>query len=159
MKTPALIILILTFNALALTPEAEKGKTAIAACMSCHNAELIPQLAPPFYGVQNKYKKVYENKQDFIKSINAWAKKPTQEKALMQRPIKILGLMPPMPLPDDMLNNIGAYIYEENFGPPCKHWANDLKNDTTANMKTGKGKGMGSNHDAMIRMKYQQLCQ
>ena len=168
MKISILITLILSFNAMALTPEAKKGKVAIAACMSCHNAELNPALAPPFYGVQNKYKQVFEDKQIFIQAINEWAKKPTLEKAIMNRPVKILGLMPPMPLPDDMLNNIGAYLYEEDFAPPCEHWANDLKNSDSSDSGHSKGKGkgkgkgnkkgQGGNHDAMIRMKYNQLC-
>ena len=94
----------------------------------------------------------------------------------MNRPIKTLGLMPAMPLPDDMLKSIGTYIYEEEFAPPCTHWANDLakiNSDPTAkkgsgqgkgkgkgmgNGQRGMGKGNGGNHDAMIQMKYSQLC-
>ena len=30
--------------------------------------------------------------------------------------------MPPLPLPDAMLEKIAAYIYEEQFVPPCSHW-------------------------------------
>ncbi len=169
MKKLALLTLVLVFNAMALTPEAEKGKTAISACLACHNAELTPSLAPPFYGVQNRYKRNYEDKQSFITAISDWAKNPTQEKALMKRPLKKLGLMPAMPLPDEMLAQIGAYLYEETFEPPCTHWANDLKNSTVSQpqskgmgrgMGRGQGKGMAQsgNHNAMIQMKYNQLC-
>ena len=165
MKKLTLLILALAFNALALTPEAEIGETAISACMACHNAELTPSLAPPFYGVQNKYKRSFSDKQSFITAISDWAKKPTLENALMQRPIQKLGLMPAMPLPDEMLAQIGAYLYEETFEPPCTHWANDLKNSSNPQPQgQGRGKGMGrgkaqgGNHDAMIRMKYKQLC-
>ena len=154
---------------MALTPDAEKGKLVIAVCMACHNAELTPALAPPLYGVQNKYKQKYNNQEDFIKAISNWVKVPSLENALMQRPVKMLGLMPAMALPDDMLKSIGAYLYEEKFPAPCTHWANDLSNSDSMNnngkgAKKGKGrgqsngKGKGSNHDAMIRMKYDQLC-
>lgn len=169
MKKLTLLTLALAFNALALTPEAEKGKTAIAACLACHNAELTPALAPPFYGVQNKYKQAFSEKQMFIQAISDWAKNPTLENSLMKRPVQKLGLMPAMPLPDEMLAQIGAYLFEEEFEPPCTHWANDL-NNSTASQGQGKGRGMGrgqghgkgmgqgGNHDAMIRMKYNQLC-
>lgn len=175
MKKLTLLTLALAFNALALTPEAEKGKAAIGACLSCHNAELTPSLAPPFYGVQNKYKQAFSDKAMFVQAISDWAKHPSEENALMKRPIQKLGLMPAMPLPDEMLAQIGAYLYEEEFEPPCTHWANDLKNSTeTQSQGQGKGQGMdrgqgkrqgrgkgmgqGGNHDAMIRMKYNQLC-
>ncbi len=165
MKKLMLITLVFAFNSMALTPEAEKGKVAISACLACHNPELTPSLAPPFYGVQNRYKRNYDDKQSFITAISNWAKNPSQEKALMKRPVKKLGLMPAMPLPDDMLAQIGAYLYEENFEPPCTHWANDLKNSSNSQPQgQGRGKGMGrgkaqgGNHDAMIRMKYNQLC-
>ncbi len=159
MKNLTLITLILAFNSMALTLEAEKGKTAINACLACHNAELTPSLAPPFYGVQNRYKRNYADKQSFITAVSDWAKNPTQEKALMKRPVKKFGLMPAMPLPDEMLAQIGAYLYEETFEAPCTHWANDLKNSSGSQPQgNGQGMGRGGNHDAMIRMKYNQLC-
>jgi|GEM_PF-1877774 len=164
-----MILLAFTMNVFALTPEAEKGKATIAVCMSCHNPELNPALAPPFYGVQNKYKQAHDNQESFVQAISDWAKHPTLEKALMNRPVKMLGLMPAMPLPDDMLKSIATYLYEENFEPPCTHWAIDLakidsgsSSEQSKGMGKGKGagngKGSGGNHDAMIRMKYNQLC-
>lgn len=151
MKT-ILILIAVSFNSMALTLEAEKGKSAIGVCMSCHNAQLNPALAPPFYGVQNKYNQAFNKQETFVKAIVDWVKKPTMEKAVMKRPIKMLGIMPAMPLPDDLLNSIGVYLYEETFDAPCTHWANDLKKASSTK------KGHGNNHDAMIRMKYNQLC-
>lgn len=146
------ILLAISFNSMALTLEAEKGKKAIAVCMSCHNAETNPALAPPMYGVQNKYKQAFDSKDSFVKAIVDWVEEPSMEKAIMKRPIKMLGLMPPMPLPDEVLKSIGAYLYEEEFDAPCAHWENDLKKTNILK------KGHGNNHDAMIRMKYNQLC-
>lgn len=173
MKIFIILLTIASFNTMALSTEGEKGKAAIAVCMSCHNAELTPALAPPFFGVQNKYKQAYDNQESFVQAISDWAKNPTQEGALMKRPVQMLGLMPAMPLPDDMLKSIGTYLYEEEFAPPCTHWANDLaKSDSNSTAQKGQGKGMGKgkghgmgkgkgnggNHDAMIQMKYNQLC-
>ena len=161
MKIMTLLITFLSLNAMALSPDAEKGKAAIAVCLSCHNEELNPPLAPPLYGVQNKYKQTYNDKQGFVDAISNWVKSPSLDGALMRRPIQKLGLMPAMPLPDDMLASIAAYIYEQEFEAPCTHWANDLANSSSNSPKlqgNGRGKGRGNNHDAMIRMKYNQLC-
>lgn len=164
MKKLMLLLIITSINTFALTPEAEKGKAAIAVCLSCHNAEIEPALAPPLYGVQNKYKQVFADKEVFVQAIIDWVQKPSLENALMKRPVKKLGLMPAMPLPDDMLKSIATYLYEEEFEPPCTHWANDLKNSdaNTSRHQNGMGKGtrkgQGGNHEAMIRMKYNQLC-
>jgi len=162
MKYIVLLMALIAFNVWALTPEAEKGKGSIPVCLSCHNADLNPPLAPPFYGVQNRYMMKYNNKSDFIKAIVKWVKMPTIDNALMQRPVKKLGLMPAMPMPDDMLKTIAAYLYEEEFLPPCTHWANEIKNSESMQNKgknASRNKGpKGNNHDAMIRKKYNQLC-
>ena len=171
MKFILLLITFISFNVMALTPEAEKGKLVIAVCMACHNAELTPALGPPLYGVQNKYKQKYNNQQDFVNAISNWVKSPSLDNALMQRPVKMLGLMPAMSLPDEMLKSIGTYLYEEEFPAPCTHWANEIKNsEPIKNQGKGPKKGMGKghskgkngkgkNHDNMILMKYNQLCQ
>ena len=162
MKYIVLLMALVGFNVWALTPEAEKGKVSIPVCLSCHNAELNPPLAPPFYGVQNRYKMKYNNKSDFIEAIVNWVKNPSIENALMQRPVKKLGLMPAMPLPDDMLKTIAAYVYEEEFSAPCKHWENEIKNSESIQNKgrgASRNKGSkGNNHDVMIRKKYNQMC-
>jgi hypothetical protein len=154
MPIKLLLCLIIPFNLQALSPEAENGKEVIATCLACHNAEIIPALAPPLYGIQKKYKQVYGEKKAFIQAVSNWTKKPSVEKSIMKRPLKMLGLMPAMSLPNNMLTNIGAYLYEENFPPPCFHWSNELNK---SNDQSG-GKGQGGNHQAMIKMKYDQLC-
>jgi hypothetical protein len=60
---------------------------------------------------------------------------------------------------------IGVYLYEQEFAPPCTHWANELKNSSRSPPQAqamgrgqGKGMGQGGNHDAMIGMKCNQLC-
>lgn len=137
----------------ALSPEAEQGKASAAVCLSCHNAELTPPKAPPFFGVQNKYKLSYPDKKEFVNAVTNWVKNPTEVNALMKRPVKMLGIMPALPLPDDMLNQIAAYLYEEQFEPPCVHWANDL---ATAGAP-GKN-GRNGNHTKMVQNQYNKFC-
>ena len=146
MKRLLVLIAIVSTSVAALTPEAEKGEQAIVACMSCHNPELTPALAPPFFGVQNRYTREYSDKAEFISAIVNWVKQPTMDKALMRRPVRELGLMPAMPLPDEMLVQIAAYLYEKEFEPPCTHWASDI------------AKGNKDNHTRMVEDNFNNLC-
>lgn len=150
--------LIVSQLSFALTPDAEKGKASVAVCLSCHNATLEPPKAPPFFGVKNRYIRDYQDKEGFIKAITDWVKNPSEEKALMKRPVKILGVMPAMPLPDDMLNQIASYLYEEQFDPPCEHWSNELSRPSPQGKgKRGKGKGK-NNHEKMVQNQYNKFC-
>jgi hypothetical protein len=57
-----------------------------------------------------------------VKNMSDFVKAPSLDLAIHDQAVKQLGLMPPMPLPDEMLRNIATYILEENFPPPCDHW-------------------------------------
>ena len=103
-------------------------------------------MAPPFFGVQNRYIREYSDKAEFISAIVNWVKQPTMDKALMRRPVRELGLMPAMPLPDEMLVQIAAYLYEKEFEPPCTHWASDI------------AKGNKDNHTRMVEDNFNNLC-
>jgi hypothetical protein len=53
---------------------------------------------------------------------------PTLEAAIHDEALGQLGLMPPMPLPDEFLRKIVTYIQEKQFPPPCDHWQMAVKN-------------------------------
>ena len=116
------VSVILTFEALAFTPEADAGKEQFAVCNACHNPALEPPLAPPMWGIQRRYKMLAESKDQFIDLVAAFAAAPSQEKAIFTQAVENLGLMPPVALPDEQLRGIAAYIWEEQFAPPCAHW-------------------------------------
>lgn len=107
----------------ALSPEAIEGKSLYPTCHVCHNPEANPPLGPPMWGVQRRYKNSTIDKDDFIESMVDFVKQPTLENAKLYKAVEMMGLMPPLPLPDDILKKIAAYIYEEDFAPPCTHWA------------------------------------
>lgn len=48
--------------------------------------------------------------------------KPLKEKAIHDEALAQLGLMPALQMPDDLLKKIAAYIFDEQFLPPCTHW-------------------------------------
>ncbi len=131
----------------SLSESAIQGKAVFAVCQSCHDASLNPPKAPPMYGVQRRYQRQYENQQAFVDAIVQFVSQPTEDRALMKHPIKKLGLMPALPLGDDMLSNIATYIYEENFEPPCDHWANAISSE--------KGKGK---HRKQVQSSFNELC-
>ena len=126
-----LTITLLTVDGYALSPEATEGKTLYPSCHVCHNPEMEKPLAPPMWGVQRRYKKNSLDKNDFVNSMAAFVKEPTLEKAIHDEALGQLGLMPALPMPDDMLKKIATYIFEENFLPPCTHWKIAVKNATS----------------------------
>ena len=124
-KTQLLILVsaaLYTVNSNALSPDAVEGKDLYPACHVCHNQAMDPPLGPPMWGVQRRYKRDTLDNEDFVKSMVSFVKAPTMESAIHDEAVVQLGLMPPMPLPDEILNKIATYILEENFLPPCDHW-------------------------------------
>lgn len=106
----------------ALSTEAVEGKRLYPTCHVCHNPEMDPPLGPPMWGVQRRYKKHTRNQDEFVQSVVDFVKAPTLASAIQHNAVKQLGLMPPLPLPDEILKKIAIYIYEEDFPPPCAHW-------------------------------------
>jgi len=111
-----------TMNSYALSPEAIEGKSLYPTCHVCHNQEMDPPLGPPMWGVQRRYKRGTLDKEDFVQSMVNFVKAPTLDSAIHDEAVEQLGLMPPLPLPDEMLEKISSYILEEQFSPPCAHW-------------------------------------
>ena len=107
----------------ALSAEAIEGEALYPTCHVCHNPEAEPPLGPPMWGVQRRYKRSSIDDEDFIKSMVSFVKKPTRENARHDMAVEQMGLMPPLPLPYEVLQKIATYILEEKFPPPCAHWA------------------------------------
>lgn len=122
------VLTLLSVNSFALSPEATEGKSLYPACHVCHNPEMEKPLAPPMWGVQRRYKKNSLDKEDFINSMTSFVKEPTLEKAIHDEALRQLGLMPALPMPEDLLKKISTYIFEEQFLPPCTHWKIAVKN-------------------------------
>jgi len=74
------------------------------------------------WGVKRRYLKHYGNDSDFVKNMVAFVKAPSLERAIHTPALQQLGLMPALPLPDPILNNLAQFILENEFEPPCDHW-------------------------------------
>ena len=114
--------LLFATNSHALSADAVAGKSLYPACHVCHNQEMDPPLGPPMWGVQRRYRMGTLDAEEFVASRVAFVKTPALENAKHDEAVQQLGLMPPMPLPDEMLEKIATYILEEQFPPPCAHW-------------------------------------
>lgn len=122
---PAVLPLTAMFwagSSLGLGPDAIEGRSLYPACHVCHDQEADPPLGPPMWGVQRRYQMATIDDQDFVQSMVSFVKAPTLESARHHEAVRQLGLMPPLPLPDEMLRKISIYILEERFPPPCAHW-------------------------------------
>ncbi len=123
-------VILLAGLSLAMTTQAaasdktfmEGKKLFQENCLTCHNAELEPAQAPPMFGVQMKYKMATKDKTAFVDKVTAFATNPTEDKALLKMPVKMLGVMPNMGFEEDDVRKIAAYIHDETFEPPCNHW-------------------------------------
>ncbi|MCW8826911.1 MAG: cytochrome C [Gammaproteobacteria bacterium] len=125
-----LAVSLFSVNSYALSPVAEEGKTLYPTCHVCHNQEMDPPLGPPMWGVQRRYKNNSLDSEDFVQSMVDFVKNPTLQTAIHHEAVDQLGLMPPLPLPDEMLSKISTYIQEESFPPPCAHWRIAVKRAT-----------------------------
>lgn len=89
-------------------------------CQNCHApfADADTRLAPPFFAIRKHYLKEYPEKGDFIKAIMAFVDKPSEEKVLMKGAREKFGLMPPISLDIDVLNDLAIYLYDEEQPSP-----------------------------------------
>ena len=87
-------------------------------------------LGPPMWGDTTSLQKNTIDNEDFVQSMVDFVKKPTLETAIHDMAVEQMGLMPALPLPDNLLKKIATYILEEQFPPPCDHWVIAVKRAT-----------------------------
>jgi len=64
-------------------------------------------------GIQRRYKNNTIDDEDFVQSMVNFVKNPTLEDAKHDIAVEQMELMPPLPLPDKLLEKIANYILEE----------------------------------------------
>ena len=66
-------------------------------CMTCHSAigkTHDALIAPPIIAVKRRYMMAYDEREDFIKNVVAWAKEPKEENGIMFGAIDKFKTMP-----------------------------------------------------------------
>ncbi len=131
---------------LAMLATAEEPVDPLAACTACHEPGQAVQ-APPFWMVQQRYRREHASEESMRRAIEQWLREPTEEKALLKRAVKQHGLMPRLELTEAERAAAARALVETQFEPPCEYWKQQLSQGSA---------GMG--RMAMLRMKYNQLC-
>lgn len=118
---------VLTTETLAdleqITPlsEEEGARLLQQNCYTCHNpasASHDDMLAPPLAGIKNKYQQLYPDRNVFVQRVATFTKTPTKENAVMRGPVRRFGLMPPVALPLEEVQQLAAFIYDHELPVP-----------------------------------------
>jgi len=90
-------------------------------CLSCHSVsakhEPTNAIAPPLFAVKNHLSE-FSDRDAFIAHVSEWVKSPDAENARMPGAVKKFGLMPALPLADDVLAEISAWLYDTPMNKP-----------------------------------------
>ncbi|ERM83328.1 hypothetical protein P872_15915 [Rhodonellum psychrophilum GCM71 = DSM 17998] len=109
------------------TPEISSGKSdnlkALKLldqnCLSCHNPDMTgghaSRLAPPIFKVREHYYREDITKEEFTASILNFVKNPSEDKTKMRGAIRNFGLMPSLVIPQEDLELIVNYIYDNDL--------------------------------------------
>lgn len=107
-------------------------------CYVCHSpsAAMEDRIAPPMVAVKMHYISEDTSKEDFMNAFTQWMKAPSEENAKMPGAVRKFGVMPYQPYTDEVIQQIGEYLYEYDIEQP--EWFEDH-----FNQEHGKGKGKG----------------
>lgn len=129
--------------------DAEALKLFQQKCYACHSVTTKSHdeiIAPPMIAVKKRYSMQYDNKEDFVNAVVAYASDPKAENALMVGAINKFKAMPKQAFLEEDLREIATYIYDNEIETPEwfeGHFQQNHKNGM--GMGQGMGKGMGRN--------------
>lgn len=105
-------------------------------CYVCHSptANHDDRIGPPMIAVKKHYLMEGMTKEAFINDIQNWIKNPTEENAKMHGAVRRFGVMPKQVFPEETIQLISEYMYENDIEEP--EWFED-------HFKSNKGKRKG----------------
>lgn len=98
-----------------------RGESLIATnCYSCHStdAPMNGRLAPPMAGVRSHYLTDTSSLPGFTGELIRFVHRPDKTYSKMPGAVRRFGLMPALPLPDEELEAIAAYIFYSDLDAP-----------------------------------------
>lgn len=106
-------------NEITSAKEIHPGKELMETyCFSCHmppgSVSHDDRIGPPMKAVKMHYKEDGVSKEEFIKQIQQWINSPSEENARMHGALDKFGVMPPLPLPNDISSQIADYMYDND---------------------------------------------
>lgn len=90
-------------------------------CYLCHDPNSKSHdnlLAPPMAGVKYQYTKAHPDKNEFVNAMTSFIMKPNKSTALLKKPVKTVGLMPPTVLSEEQVQAVVDYIYDNEIKTP-----------------------------------------
>lgn len=114
-------------------------------CYICHSptASEEVRIAPPMIAIKKHYIDNDTSKESFKYDLQAWVNNPTNENAKMFGAVQRFGVMPKVVYPEETINQIADYIFENEIEQPEWFDAHYNKERGMANGK-GMGKGIGN---------------
>ena len=118
-------------------------------CYACHSVTTKSHdeiIAPPMIAVKKRYSMQFDNKEDFVNAVVAYAADPKAENALMMGAVNKFKAMPKQAFEEADLRKIATYIYDNEIETPVwfeGHFQQNHKNGQ--GMGQGMGRGMGKN--------------
>ena len=118
-------------------------------CYACHSVTTKSHdeiIAPPMIAVKKRYSMQFDNKEDFVNAVVAYAADPKAENALMIGAVNKFKAMPKQAFEEADLRKIATYIYDNEIETPVwfeGHFQQNHKNGQ--GMGNGIGRGMGKN--------------
>lgn len=122
-------------------------------CFTCHSPEREMdhkgRTGPPIFKIRQHYMRDGITKEEFVAEISSFLKEPTEAKAKMKGAIRNFGLMPRMPLPDDDIQIIAEYIFEndmtaEQWGKAGKMAMSTIEDQSMNYEELGREYAMGT---------------
>jgi cytochrome c551/c552 len=110
-------------------------------CYACHSVSTKSHdeiIAPPMIAVKKRYSMQFDNKEDFVNAVVAYATDPKAENALMIGAVNKFKAMPKQAFEEEDLKKIASYIYDNQIETP--EW---FEGHFQQNHKNGQGMGMG----------------
>ncbi len=110
-------------------------------CYACHSVTTKSHdeiIAPPMIAVKKRYLMQFDNKEDFVNAVVAYAADPKAENALMIGAVNKFKAMPKQAFEEVDLRKIATYIYENEIETPV--W---FEGHFQQNHKNGQGMGNG----------------
>lgn len=108
----------------------EGKRTFDQVCSACHTMEPPPNLAPPIRMVSRHLRQAFPGEEEAVAHVLAYLPAPDSARAVMPaHAIERFGLMPPQPLPADVLEGVARYVWSLGEG--------------MGEMGGGRGMGMG----------------
>lgn len=91
---------------------AEGERLFEAICSQCHTVDPPPNLAPPISHVARHLGQAFDTEADFRRHVRTFVPEPDEETSVMPAHARErFGLMPALPLPDPLLDEISGYMW------------------------------------------------